>query len=76
MTLYRIIEKPVDFGYYQTILAKGYGLDPMKDGKKSNFKLRKDLFVALIGKSHSDINVINEHIEPWLINYQKKWDIE
>ena len=48
----------------------------MIDGRKSNFKASKHQFLALLAHEHNDVNALNEHIEPWLINEEKKWKIE
>lgn len=68
LTLYKLVEKPLDITNFKNEFRKGYGVNPMRDMKKSNFHLKRNEFVALISNNHHDINAINEHIEPWVIN--------
>lgn len=42
-------------------------MNPLKDMKKNNFKLKKHEIAAIISNKTHDINSINEHIEPWVI---------
>lgn len=62
-----MVEKPIDITNFTNEFRRGYGIHPLKDMRKSNFHLRRNEFVAILSNNSHDINSINEHIEPWIV---------
>lgn len=42
LTLFKIKEKPLDITDFSIVFKRGYGIDPLRDQKESNFRLRRD----------------------------------
>lgn len=68
LTIFRIVDRPVDVSAFITKIEKGWGLNPLKHMKNNNLNESMETVLTMFNQSESNPAETNEVIEEYTKN--------